>query len=324
MDNKEFYSLCGRCDGVLRAIMVSHPADVMKSEAFIFVLNCQVLLLDGGMTGCTEAYDRLMKLRENIAPGGKLRLTWVLSHYHVDHVATVLEKIISDPAFEFETIYLPPKVNLPEEFAKYGDVRFRHLVAKMIKEYQPQAKVVTLRFVSDGGFREYFECAGAKVTLMPPDCDWSSKRELNDIIIKGYYGGNMNVAHPASCVVNSASVWMKISYAGRRMLFTGDSMKRTSTIQDESFDRMLAHWRHYFEHADLVKWPHHGYKRDNAASGVLSLKPKYVLTTSNAETASKHTEEKYPNDFKKTQFINCADKDICLRISPDGILDIYD
>ncbi len=323
MEINDFYSHAGRCDGVLRGIMVSHPEDIGKSDGFIFVLNCHVLLLDGGMKGCTTTKDRLLKLRESIAPNGQLRITWVVSHYHVDHIVETIECILPDSEkFEFDDIYLPPWTKLEAPYAEYGDVKYHDRLLNTISEYQPKATLHQLKFAAEGGFREFFEYAGAKVTLMPPDMDWSAEHEINDIIRKGCYGDDASPKQVATYVVNSASLWVKISYAGKRLLFTGDSMKRTSFHKDESFDRMLELWRHYFDHVDFLKWPHHGVLRDDAAAGVLSIRPKYILLTTQAETASAYTEANFPEEYKKIKFVNCALSDVYLKVSPDGEFEV--
>ena len=114
-----FYSSLARTDGVLRGIFVSHPAEITKSDCFIFVINRQVLLNDAGMTGCTDALDRLVRIRGEVNPGGKLGITWILSHFHVDHVAAAIETLIPDERFSFNDVYLPPLSKLDPKYEGY-------------------------------------------------------------------------------------------------------------------------------------------------------------------------------------------------------------
>lgn len=303
-------------DGTLRLLSVSHHT-APKSDAFLFTLNGAVLLEDGGMTGCTDAADRLLALREELCPEGRLKLVWVLSHFHVDHISAVLETILPDPRFELTEVWLPPKTADTDLCPRSGDAKYRAALYALLAAHQPQANIHNLRFADRGGVPESFDFAGARVTLLPPDTDWSDEALIRRVVIEGYYGGETDAAKIQTCVTNAASLWMLIEYAGRRLVFTGDTMKREGKIPDESWERMLALWSERIgTGADLVKWPHHGMRRDPAAPGMRALAPKNILMTTPLATADLVWAKEYPDDA--TPFWNSGERDLAVTVRADG------
>ena len=303
-------------DDTLRLLSVAHPT-APKSDAFLLTLNGAVLLHDGGMTGCTDAADRLGRLYDEMKPAGKLPVVWVLSHFHIDHIAAVLETILADPRFEMTDVWLPPRTAVAGVSLRSGDDKYRVPLYTALAQFQPQANVHNLRFADEGGQPVGFDFAGARVTLLPPDTDWSDGELIRRIFIDGYYGGEADDAKIVTCVTNAASLWMLVEYRGRRMLFNGDSMKREWKIPDESWDRMLALWGDRIgTGADLVKWPHHGMRRNPAADGMKRLAPKNILMTTPLATADQVWAEKFPEDG--TPFWNSAADDLAVTVTPDG------
>lgn len=309
-------SSAGLCDGKLRLLCVSHPEDVKKSDAFIFTLNCHVILLDGGMEGCRDALDRLLALRDEICTEGeKLRVTWILSHMHVDHIVSTIESILPCPDIEITDVYMPPRTKLTGYHGN-GDKKYRDRISAALSEFQPGASVHVLEYAAEGGRPVVFDFGGAKITLLPPERDWYEPRQI-DIIVNGYYEGEPGPMKVATCVINSSSIWMRVDYAGRKILFTGDSMKRTAEITEESWDMMLETWKDELGSGyDLVKWPHHGMVRDDAAPGMKALDPAAILTTTSVETASARFDADYPGH--NIPFYNCCDTDVAFTVAYDG------
>ncbi len=316
-------------DGIMRCCFPAHP-DFKKSDGFLFVLDRTVLIHDSGMRQSRDLYDKMIELKKAMCPDQPLEVIWVLSHYHPDHIGAAVDVILPDPAFRFKNIYLPPRCNISDLFPGNGEERFYALLQELLAEYQPQAEITELKFANEGGVPLSFGIPvcepaaynkeAAVVTLFPPDANWSEPHLMNDLIIQGYYDGDATRPVP-TCILNSASLWMMITYAGRRMLFTGDSMKRTSSITCESFDRMVEIWSDSIgKDLDLMKWPHHGMIRNNALGGVMSLTPKNILVTTVVETASAFTFERCPDC--KSRFFNNAFEDVCVKIGPDGRFEI--
>lgn len=307
-------------DGTLRFFSISHPT-APKSDAFLFALDGEVLLEDGGMAGCTDAIERLRTLREELCPGSRLRLVWVLSHFHIDHIQAALESILPDPDLEITEVWLPPKTRNTELCPRCGDDKYRAALYEALALHQPQANIHNLRFANEGGEPVSFPLGGARVTLLPPETDWTHDHLIRDIITEGYYAGQIEGGRVPTCVTNAASLWTLVEYRGRRILLNGDSMKREWRIPDENWDRMLALWGGTIgTGADLMKWPHHGMKRDPAAPGVHALAPKNILMTTVLATADRVWAEKYPDD--PTPFWNSAERDLAAAVTADGEMKI--
>ena len=305
-------------DGVLRIVCLAHP-EVTKSDGFIFALNGHYILHDGGMTKTTFALDALLALRE-AAGVDVLHFDWLISHYHIDHVCGPIENVICDPRFAIDTVVLPPHNALPEDMP-HGDTKYSPRIEAAIREFHPNCRRIEVHYHSENPSTILYSFEGAEIEILPPDTDWSRPRELYELIANAYFDTDdiYNPKVPTS-VGNTASVWYLIRYAGRKILFTGDSMKRTRTITEESVDRMWAIWGEKIGHPDVAKWPHHGQARDNADLVMHAMDPAYILTTTNCESASVRYAEAFPDH--KTRFFNCADRDVIIDVAADGALDV--
>lgn len=305
-------------DNTLRIICLSHEG-VVKSDGFIFALNGHYILHDGGMTGTTFALDALLKLRE--AEGVEvLHFDWFISHYHIDHVAGPIENILRDSRFAIDTVMLPPHNALPADMS-HGDAKYSPHIEAALKECHPNVNRIEVHYHSDNPETILYNFGGAEIEILPPDTDWANPRELNEIIAQGYFGID-DIYEPKvpTCVGNAASVWFLIRHGGRKVLFTGDSMKRTREITEESVDRMYAIYKDKVDNPDIAKWPHHGQARDDADLVMHAMNPDYILTTAHFEGASVRFSKVFPEH--KAKFFNCAVKDVLIEISGDGKLEV--
>ena len=305
-------------DGVLRIICLAHP-EVTKSDGFIFALNGHYILHDGGMTKTSFALEALLKLRE--AAGTQvLHFDWFISHYHVDHVCGPMECAIRDPRFAIDTVVLPPHNALPEDMP-HGDSKYSPKIEAALCECHPNVKRIEVHYHSDDPSTILYNFGGAEIEILPPDTDWARDRELRELIANGYFDTD-NIYDPKvpTSVGNAASVWYLIRYAGRKILFTGDSMKRTRGITEESVDRMWAIYKDVIGSPDVAKWPHHGQARDNADLVMHEMNPDYILTTTNCESASVRYAEVFPDH--KTRFFNSADRDVIIEVTGEGALEV--
>jgi hypothetical protein len=305
-------------DGVLRIICLAHEG-VDKSDAFIFALNGHYILHDGGMTKTTFALDALLKLRE--AAGVEvLHFDWLISHYHIDHVLGPIENVICDPRFAIDTVVLPPHNALPADLP-HGDSKYSPRIDAALREFHPNCNRIEVHYHSDDPSTVLYNFDGAEIEILPPDTDWANHRELYEIIANGYFDTDdiYNNKVPTS-VGNAASVWYLIRYAGRKILFTGDSMKRTRGITEESVDRMWALYKDTIGNPDVAKWPHHGQARDNADLVMHEMNPEYILTTTHFESASVHYSEVFPDH--KSRFFNSCNKDVIIGVAADGTLEV--
>ena len=305
-------------DDVLRMISLSHVG-VTKSDGFIFALNGHYILHDGGMTNTTFARDALLALKE--AEGVEvLHFDWLISHYHIDHVCGPIENVICDPAFAIDTIVLPPHNALPEDMP-HGDAKYSPRIEAALAEFHPNCKRIEVHYHSENPDTILYNFEGAEIEILPPDTDWSSPRELYEIIARGYFDTD-NIYEPKvpTSVGNAASVWYLIRYAGRKILFTGDSMKRTRGITEESVDRMWAIYKDIIGRPNIAKWPHHGQARDNADLVMYEMDPEYILTTAHFEGASVRYNQVFPDN--NVRFFNSSDSDVVMSIASDGTIEV--
>ncbi len=314
-------------DGVLHAVFTAYPDEAnKKSDGFIFHLNGEVLLLDGGIIGACGALEYLLALRAEwlalasvaeASEEARLRVRWAISHFHNDHVTAPLDEIFTDPRIELSGAYLPPTRSCLGEASKDRSVylpKYRALCAA----HAPDSFTVE----TDGFGREYMkyaELSEARLTFMPPETDWSAPEKIA-FISERYEFGGLEDRHTTTSITNAASEWLMIEYAGRKLVFTGDSMKRLDAPAGESFDNMVSLYRDIIDKPTLMKWPHHGYVRDGAAYDMHEIAPEYILTSTRYETASEVYKKAYPES--KTVFLNCAERNVYFDILPDGGINI--
>ncbi len=307
------------CDNTLRINCISHP-DHKKSDAFLFALNGRFMLHDGGINGATDALDRLLALRSAFCPGGVLHFDWFISHYHVDHVCAVLDNIIGDDRFAVDTVILPPHNALPADMV-HGDSKYSPRIEEALREFHPNVKRIEVPYFSDSPITMLYDFGGAEIEILPPDTDWSQPRELYELIARGYFDTD-DIYEPKvpTCVGNAASIWFIIRHGGKKALFTGDSMKRTREIEEESVDRMYELYKDKIGRPEIAKWPHHGMARDNADLVMHAMDPDYIITTTSVESASVRYYSAFPGH--KQIFLNCCDTDIILSITEDGVIEV--
>ena len=305
-------------DGVLRIVCLAHEG-VVKSDGFIFALDGHYVLHDGGMTKTTFARDALLALRE--AEGAEvLHFDWLISHYHIDHVCGPIENVICDPRFAIDTVVLPPHNALPEDLP-HGDSKYSPRIDAALTECHPNCRRIEVHYHSDDPSTIPYSFGGAEVEILPPDTDWARPRELYEIIANGYFDTD-DISNPKvpTSVGNAASIWYLIRYAGKKILFTGDSMKRTRGITEESVDRMWAIYKDTIGRPDVAKWPHHGQARDDADLVMHEMDPDYILTTAHFEGASVRYNSVFPEN--KVRFFNSSEKDVLISVTSDGELEV--
>lgn len=316
-------------DGVLRVRCVGHATGrPVKSDGFIITLNDRVWLIDGGMRGNYDAYERLLDLREawlgrknraNDCEECKLHITWLISHFHVDHVQETIAYILKSPYIAVDEIYIPPETVTDPSLEKNEDGYYRPMIYGALEKYQPYACVHRLNYGHDGVVR--IEADGMTLDILPPDSDWGTPEKL-ELISEIHFKGSSAGHHPEIKTMNSNTVWHLFRYAGRSLLFTGDSNKNDAGRSDESVDVMSAIYADMIgDRIDAVKWPHHGIARDAAAGFIHSLDPEYILiSTAETETASAEYSRLYPD--AKTEYVRIGNEDETFYITPDGNLSV--
>lgn len=293
-------------DDRLRMLAISHP-DIQKSDGFIFVLNGHCLLHDGGRRD-TACLDRLLALRELISPSEPLHLDWVISHFHVDHIDSPIRHILRDPRFVIDRIIMPSVNALPEGMINVSR-DYTDEIMDIIRNYHPNADIHVVPFYSDCGGTFLFELGGAELEILPPDTDWSSPELLHKIAQDYFCTDDIFYRKIQMYVANISSLWMIIRYGGKKLIFTGDTPKRTRGITDEAFDRMCRIYADKLRRPDLLKWPHHGQAEDEADITIHDLiDPEHILLTTSIEGASVQYQKTY-HSFR-ARFVNSADEDV--------------
>ena len=306
-------------DGVLRVHLIAHGPDYPKSDAFLLELDGEYLLIDGGMEHITASYTYLVRLRARLADRAPaeaahapLRLSWFVSHFHIDHVSTTIEYTLRDQRFAFTDVYLPPRSALDPKYNCNGDRKYRDPCLVELARFQPACTLHNIAF-GEKGLRT-LPFAGAELTIYPPDHDWGVGERLN-FVAEHYSRGDWTHHSLAVAAINACCMWLGVRYAGRQCLFTGDTMKREADRHDEPFDAMRALWGERIGRVDLLKYLHHGYVRDSAAAGMLAMKPAFVVVT--------HPESTTPAAMRAIggrmpEVINCALRDYVVEIAADG------
>lgn len=258
---------------------LEHPAKE-KSDGFILTARTDkeltVWLSDGGFA-TEESLRQILLLRKELLKAGgleaeennpkyKLDVTYLVSHFHIDHMNEGIYYILPSPFIRVKRVYYPhisvfaQDTNHNENSNGDKGIRTRFMLSQ--KAYQPLAEMIDLPF-NDCRTLPFGD---GSITLMMPDRDWGTPENL-ELLARFYHYDQMTEekrrdAKPVQ-VVNSNCVLARIEYAGRSMLLTGDAMKKTTEFDDEPFDRIV---RQYGDkvRADIVKFPHHGQKRNPA------------------------------------------------------------
>ncbi len=315
-------------DGILRVRLVGHASSQRcKSDAFIITFNDMVWLVDGGMRGNTDSYERLLELRQawlgdsrrNAVESEdyKLHITWLVSHFHLDHVQTTIAHTLKSPYIVLDEAIIPPDTLLPADYPMNDDAYFRPMLKEVAEKYQKGAKISTVPVGRDGLSR--FTSGGLTLDILPPECDWGTPENIG-IMTELYSDGVRDDKRASITVMNSNCLWFVLRMAGRSILLTGDTMKRFPDRSDEPYDRMFRYYSDIIgSHIDIAKWTHHGIARDEAAELVHSLTPEYIIiTTVERETASVKYAAAYPDDPARLVRVGAADE--LLRIDPDGCI----
>lgn len=320
-------------DAGLRVWAVGHSEDVKKADCFVLMYGKEIYLIDGGIHGSYHAIKFLLDFRRRLTNKSlamaidsdyKLKLNLVVSHFHNDHVEALIESILPSPYLEFDNVYLPDVCGVPEEFnkiAKNGDRYYRNKVYELLDKYHPNHKIHIIPFGKENVLRFKSSTGLAKevdFTIYPLPFD-PGKEDYLEFMIESYKKDGVRMDfHAYTYALNAASIWLKAEFAGRTFLFTGDTMKRMTELNNEALDFMLEAYREDVGDIDVLKYIHHGYARDAAAKGMLSLNPKYILLSTQIATAKEAMLAIAPDT--KAEILNCGLDTYKFAVTDDGDL----
>jgi hypothetical protein len=314
---------------------LKQPASTDKSDAAMVVCygrsGTEVYTIDGGRANGT-LLTALSNLRGDLLgklgyedttkdPAYKMRITALVSHCHPDHVEELTNMLFSSKRFEVSALYLPEATMLPDDGtydnAVNCDLNERPALLGALGKWHPEAKVVQVPF---GAKMEIpLECG--VIRLFAPSVDWGTCPSL-EYIRKTYYGsaGALKVKSDVPLAVNNSnSMWVQVEVGGRKILFTGDVMKKKG-LGDEPFDRMIGFYGADELRSDVVKYPHHGISRDSAAEPLRDLLLRDA-SSSVVVTASSAKRKSGPIlDRLGIPWFDASVKDVAFRMEGDSLL----
>lgn len=300
-------------DGMLRVHLIGHGEEPPKSDAFLLEYNGAFVLIDGGLIGCPASLEYLLNIRRILLADHpelwedtacRLRIRVMISHCHRDHMGALYTCVFPSPYIAVEELYLPPDSGLDERYGLSGDIKYRPDLHRARQTYQPSAKVIDVAFGTENRLTVPMtaDADAPIVTLCPPWCN-SALPERIKLIGDALKPGEEN-PQVATMVVNNNSVWMHVRHGKRTFLFTGDTVKKNKPMGYEMPEEMIAAYADLLGQVDVVKFVHHGYKRDGAVDAMMSLSPRYIVVTTCLATADSLLHEKYPESEVKT--LNCG------------------
>ena len=296
-------------DGILKVHLIGHGEEPPKSDAFLLEYNGAYVLIDGGVTDCEASLQYLLEIRRALLgdvgdSDYKLKIRVMISHCHGDHVGALVSHVFPSPLIAVEEIYMPPNAELDERFGVNGDIKYRPDLQQAIAAYQPKARVVDLTFGTENRMTLPMtaDAHAPVITLCPPWCNSGSPERVK-LLCETLKRGEEN-PNIATMVTNNNSVWMHVRHGKRTFLFTGDTVKKNKPIGYEMPEEMIAAYADVLEQVDVVKFVHHGYKRDAAVDAIMSLSPQYVFVSTCLATADQRLHEKYPESDVRT--LNCG------------------
>ncbi len=321
-------------DGKLKVYCLHHEDTVFKADAYVFILDGQVWLLDGGMKDSCVTKAFLTDLRrEWLTLGGlpedcdaPLRMDWFVSHFHVDHVSVTIEQLIPDPRFELGTLYLPPATCLdpayfPEGSQGNGDAKYRPRLEAALKKYGSGEENIVVSHFGAENIMDFCDQTGKlHLTVYPPLADAGEGWRL-DYNINEYWGGDRRYKGIPTVVCNSNSNWLRLRFGNHAFLFTGDSMKREPHLDRESANEMVEAYIDTIGRVDVIKHVHHGYRRDDAAGLMLRFDPKHIIFSCREEGASAYYHRDYPD--APVTLHNCAARDILFETDGETLTVSY-
>ena len=308
-------------DGVLRVHFIGHPSYEGKSDAFLIQYGKEFYLVDGGYLPVVDTREYLLGLRASLLrehpemvedPSCKLRLHWLLSHFHTDHASVTIGQLMPDPFFEFGDLWLPPDATIHPDYTCPGfdgDENVRpKLAAALAAMSEPAYTVHDVPFGTEhktvirtgGGNRRELE-----ITILPPTCDYGEEQYMK-YYTEHYSKGEKNRQSNPLSAVNNSCCWFLVKLGSRTFLFTGDTMKRSANLFDEGLDHMLQAYGDVIGKVDVVKYPHHGFVRENALPYMLDLGAQYMIVTYQHSNIADLLAERYPDST--SQVVNVGDQ----------------
>jgi len=203
---------------------------------------------------------------ENKNKNYKLDVNLLISHFHSDHVRELSNGLIAHKYMRMLSAYYPAPTVLDQsgvyDNSKNSDIDDRQSVLSALTRVWPQAEQHEIGF----GDTYIVDTNIGELKLFASDMDWGTPENAKyaeDV----YYPTDLAArrADMPVAVVNCNCLWMRFAFAGHSVLFTGDTMKKKTDVNDEPLDRFIAYYGGEALKSDIIKYPHHGLSRNPAA-----------------------------------------------------------
>ncbi|MBQ7320768.1 MAG: hypothetical protein IJW99_01600 [Clostridia bacterium] len=294
-------------DGILRVHFIGHD-DPPKSDAFLWEYNGTYYLIDGGVDTNDYALQYLLRIRRELLGGRpeligdascKLKITSMASHCHVDHIGALFASVFPSPYIEVDSFYVPPASQMDPHYNlkdTNGDEKYRPRLDAALREFQPQAKVITHAFGAENRFCFRMVEGDERsplITVCPAYLDYGIGEKMAHLV-DIYCDGDRDDRKIAILAVNNCSDWFHVRHGERTFLFTGDTTKKLPVPTEEMAGEMTDVYLPIFGQVDVVKYVHHGYARDAAAPDMMRFDPQYVVISARIGTGAKVIRHLFP------------------------------
>lgn len=297
--------------------LVVHYIDVGQGDCiYIAFPDGTDMLIDCGSQGGSSKYQTsaISDLKE-LNPDGKIDRV-MATHSDTDHIS-YLDEVLSE--FQVNYIYMPNiRSNNLDKSVKIGgrDVKVGNLDASKLKKFTDKDTIDT------NPYTEFFIAA-----LTEPNCNITlnigkyeirgqdytftfyclSQKEWEIRSLK-YKNGDPNATQ-----INAVSPIGILEYAGRRLVFTGDSNESNEKYYCETYP---------YTDCDVLKVAHHGSRTSSSEEFLQHVKCEYAVISVGAGNKHKHPEPETLVRLKENgiQKIHRTDKcgNVVLTVSHTG------
>jgi len=137
-----------------------------------------------------------------------------------------------------------------------------------------------------------------------------------EYIFDYYKTGSEGIGRMPVAAVNNSSVWVLAIFAGKKFLFTGDTMKREKCMHSEGLEYMMDAYAEMIGKVDVLKFVHHGFARNHALDAMMSFSPEFLIVSKTDSKIPELKERKYPDSA--TKVVNVADETLVITCGYDG------
>lgn len=247
-----------------------HVPQMYHAAAGILWINGEVWVCDGGNRNDTFTTEYLLELRKEFLgdkyeqyaedTSCKLAINIYITHYHIDHIGTLMNSIYKNDYIVAEDIYTP-------EFESVEERRPPELAEYLQKYTEYEARVGSRHHAVPFGehIQIEFKNSSATLDLYAAIIDWSIEVYLDNgtknIRTGWWYMYAMKEASAKTLAQNCNSMWGKFTYGESSILFTGDTYDNNANV----ITPMLEYYGIENFDVDILIYLHHGHTRYSTA-----------------------------------------------------------